>query len=185
MRPTFLVLISGFADSALALVGPKSRWGWKQEGSFLVGMWWSWLGSPAQHSLLDHQRVAARSCRTSTCLEAGWHIKSGRQGVSQRGRPPWLHNNDLRRSWDGKFLMQTSMNLSTSGFGAFRLWEWCLLRMVNSAAATGAFPPFCDRWRGLLMFHQAEAAVSHLKMMDPHLRMSGEDYWWNVTYFNL
>lgn len=47
-----------------------------------------------------------------------WHIKSGRQGVSQRGRQPRLHNNDLRRSWDRKFLKQTSVSLSTSGFGA-------------------------------------------------------------------
>lgn len=132
----------GFADSALAIVGLKSRWGWRQEGSSLVRICWTWLGSAAQHSQLNHQHVAAGLLY----LEAVWHIKSGRQGVSQQGRPPWLHNNDLRRCWDGKFLMQTSMNLSTGGFGAFGLWEWSLLRMVNSekllvwdAAADGTF----------------------------------------------
>lgn len=85
-----------------------------------VPPWWGCggTGSSLLHSQLDHQRVTAQSCRTLTYSEAVWHIKSGRQGVSQRGRQPRLHNNDLRRSWDRKFLKQTSMSLSTSGFGA-------------------------------------------------------------------
>lgn len=127
----------GFAHSTLPVVGLRSRCGWRHGGSSLMGMCWNWLGSPAQHSRLDHQRVAAQSCRTLTYSEAVWHIKSGRQGVSQPGRQPRLHNNDLRRSPDGKFFKQTRTSLSTSGFGALWPREWGLFwwQFLKKAAA--------------------------------------------------
>lgn len=134
-------------------------------------MCWNWLGSPAQHSQLDHQRVTAQSCRTLTYSEAVWHIKSGRQGVSQRGRQPRLHNNDLRRSRDGKFLKQTRTSLSTSGFGALRLREWGLFGWQSLKKAPTrvrrsccrSVPLFCCRWRSsnlLHLFRHTVAAVA-------------------------
>lgn len=151
---------------SLSLDRSSSRCGWRHGGSSLMGMCWNWLGSPAQHSQLDHQRVTAQSCRTLTYWEAVWHIKSGRQGVSQRGRQPRLHNNDLRRSRDGKFLKQTRTSLSTSGLGALRLREWGLFgwQFLKKAAAGArcscwrGVPPLCCRWRGfepLHLFHSS------------------------------
>lgn len=139
----------GFAHSTLPVVGLKSCCGWRHGGSSLMGMCWNWLGSPVLHSQLDHQRVTAQSCRTLTYSEAVWHIKSGRLGVSQRGRQPRLHNDDLRRSRDGKFLKQTLTSLSTGGFGALRLREWGLFgwQFLRKAPARAG----CSCRRGVVL----------------------------------